>query len=77
MSDSTAPISFAEVFDSLQDFFDGKINQKKLFSRVYEASAEHDFHPGELECDEILIKNGLAKRDKKDKDEVLYKGVDY
>lgn len=75
MSDRTSAEVFARVFERLaEDPIDERT--KKLAHDLWEISSGYDFHPVQLDCDEVLVKLGLATPNSKDHDAAGF-DVDY
>lgn len=80
MADRTAAHIFSLIFDALAK--DGEIDRKRLAKQLMKAAREFDFNSCQMECDDSLLKLGVAKMgvDKdypEDGRRVLYLGEDY
>lgn len=79
MSDRTSAGIFSEIIALLDS--PNSMTRKQLIKKVYKAIEGYDFHPCQMEIDDILKKHGLMKEVKSkyypDEIEPLYKGVDF
>lgn len=60
MADRTSASLFAEIFRMLA--CDEPPDRKALAKKFWDESANYDFSPYQLYCDDALIKLGLARR---------------
>lgn len=59
MGDSRGAYTFGEVFTALAD---DKLTKRDVAEKIWALLREYDFADYEMECDEALIKLGLAKK---------------
>lgn len=66
MADRNSAEIFGRLFDYLA-FYIGTVDRKEFAKYLWTISEEYDFSPGQMECDEALLKLGLARKVKTDK----------
>ena len=77
VSDRTSAEIFRRIFEGLAKG-EGPVNRKKLARELWKDTEQYDFHPKQLECDDVLQKLGLARRlPGQFGDECEYLGLDY
>lgn len=69
MSDRTSAEVFARVFERLAE--DPDERNKKLAQDLWDIARGYDFHPIQMDCDDALVKLGLATKAKDEDDEEL------
>lgn len=70
MSNRSSAEVFARIFERLAE--DPDERNKKLAQDLWDMSRGYDFHPIQMDCDDALVKLGLATRSTdKDGDELI------
>ncbi len=77
MADRTSAAIFAEVFEFLAETPDDP-RTKAFAEKMWTRTHEHDFNSYQMECDEALLKLGLAQRSKNEfgDEKIVYKDCD-
>lgn len=70
MSDRTSAALFSDLFQHLAD------GKPLIASDLWDASKDYDFSPNQMDCDDELVKLGLARVDTDENGEecIVYKG---